>query len=89
MSAAVSQLFDSHAQEYQALSAQAAAFHEQFVDLVNAGGAAYAGAEAANATAMAAAVTEAVTEAPNEAPNEAATHDAHALFQGEIDQSTI
>ena len=50
VSAAIAALFGAHAQAYQALSAQAAAFHSQFVQLMNAGRGAYAGAEAANAT---------------------------------------
>ena len=53
VSAAVAALFGAHAQSYQALSAQAAAFHQQFVQLMNSGASAYAGAEAANAAATA------------------------------------
>jgi hypothetical protein len=41
--AAVTALFGAHAQEYQALSAQAAAFHEEFVQAVTASGNLYAG----------------------------------------------
>ncbi|ETW21325.1 PE family protein [Mycobacterium gastri] len=48
VSFAVSALFDAHAQAYQALSAQAALFHEQFVQLMTAGAGQYAAAEAAN-----------------------------------------
>ena len=40
---------------FQALSAQSALFHGQFVQLLSSGGAAYVGAEAANAAAAAAA----------------------------------
>ncbi|GFG64828.1 PE family protein [Mycobacterium kubicae] len=47
VSAAISQLFGAHGQEFQALHAQAAAFHEEFVSLLNAGAGAYASAEAA------------------------------------------
>nr|WP_142361277.1 PE family protein [Mycobacterium ostraviense] len=39
----------AHAQAYQALSTQAAAFHNQFVQTLSAGAASYASAEAANA----------------------------------------
>ncbi|OBK28547.1 hypothetical protein A5634_20190 [Mycobacterium asiaticum] len=46
VSAAIAQLFGTHGQEFQAISAQAAAFHEQFVGLLNAGAGAYASAEA-------------------------------------------
>ncbi|WP_222106620.1 PE family protein [Mycobacterium kubicae] len=41
-------LFDEHAQAYQALSAQAEAFHNQFVQLMTFGGDQYALSEAAN-----------------------------------------
>ena len=34
VSAAIAQLFGAHAQAYQAISAQAAQFHEQFVQLM-------------------------------------------------------
>jgi PE family len=50
VSAAIAALFGSHAQAYQALSAQAASFHSQFVALMNGGAAQYAMTEAANAT---------------------------------------
>src|ERR1700758_539536 len=49
VSASVATLFGAHAQAYQALSAQAATFHNQFVQLMNGGAASYAGTEAANA----------------------------------------
>jgi hypothetical protein len=48
VSAGVAALFGAFGQEYQALSAQTQAFHEQFVNLLNAGAGAYLGAEAAN-----------------------------------------
>jgi PE family len=47
VSAAIAALFSAHGQGYQALSAQAAAFHDQFVRALTAGTASYAGAEAA------------------------------------------
>lgn len=49
VSAAVTALFNGQAQAFQALQAQAAAFHQQFVGLMNGGAAQYASAEAANA----------------------------------------
>ena len=52
VSAVIAALFGAHAQAYQQLSAQAAMFHEQFVQLMTAGAAQYAGAEAANAMPM-------------------------------------
>ncbi|ORV00483.1 hypothetical protein AWB93_08035 [Mycobacterium bohemicum] len=52
VSAAISQLFGAYAQEYQAISAQAALFHQQFVEAINAGGGQYAAAEAANTSPL-------------------------------------
>ena len=52
VSAAISALFNWHAQAYQILSAQAQAFHNQFVQLMSAGAGQYAVAEAANASPM-------------------------------------
>ena len=48
MSAVIAALFGSHAQAYQALSAQAAAFHQRFVQLMTKGAASYVSTEAAN-----------------------------------------
>jgi hypothetical protein len=50
VSAAIAELFSGHARAYQALSAQAALFHERFVQALTAGAGVYAGAEAANAS---------------------------------------
>jgi hypothetical protein len=69
VSLALSQMFGTYGQEFQALSAQAAAFHNQFVSLMNGGASAYLGAEIANvqqglATApTSAAVTDPLTGA--------------------------
>jgi hypothetical protein len=52
VSAAVAGLFTTQAQAYRALSAQAAWFHQQFVQLMNAGSAQYATTEAANASPL-------------------------------------
>src|ERR1700677_2789161 len=52
VSSAIAGLFSAQAQAYQALSAQASTFHQQFVQLMNAGAATYASAEAANATPL-------------------------------------
>src|SRR5271156_2008686 len=49
VSEAVASVFGAHAQFYQALGAQAATFHQQFVQLLNASAGSYADAEAANA----------------------------------------
>lgn len=48
VSAAISSLMNAQAQEYQALSAQAAEFHSQFVNLLTAGAGSYLNAETAN-----------------------------------------
>ena len=48
VSVAISALFDTHGQQFQALSAQAEAFHSEFVQLLNSGAASYLSAEAAN-----------------------------------------
>ena len=52
VSAQIAALFGSHAQAYRTVSAEAAAFHEQFVGALRAGAAAYASAEAANASPL-------------------------------------
>lgn len=49
ISLAISQLFGTYGQQFQALTAQATAFHDEFVRLLNGGAAAYASAEIANA----------------------------------------
>lgn len=56
VSATIAVLFGAHGQAYQALSAQAAAFHQQFVQLMSDGAAQYASAEAANANPFQAAL---------------------------------
>src|SRR5262245_38114840 len=48
VSVAVAALFGTHARGYQALSAQVAAFHDQFVRTLATGAGAYTAAEAAN-----------------------------------------
>ncbi|WP_415823495.1 PE family protein, partial [Mycobacterium basiliense] len=52
VSAAVAAFFDAHGLGYQALSVQAAAFHDQFVQRLFGGAAAYASAEAASANPL-------------------------------------
>ncbi|MGO9927040.1 MAG: PE family protein, partial [Mycobacterium sp.] len=49
VSAAIATLFGNFGQQYQLLSAQAQAFHTEFVDLLNAGAGAYLSTEIANA----------------------------------------
>jgi hypothetical protein len=48
VSTSVAHVFARHAQDYQALAGQAAAFHDQFVQHLTAGACSYASAEAAN-----------------------------------------
>jgi PE-PPE domain/PE family len=52
VSAAIAQVFSSHGQGFQALGAQAAAFHEEFVKALNAGLGSYVHSEAANVAAL-------------------------------------
>src|ERR1700757_1021338 len=52
VSTVVASLFAQHGQAFQALSAQAATFHAQFVQLMTGTGAAYTAAEAANASPL-------------------------------------
>ncbi|ORA71015.1 PE family protein, partial [Mycobacterium heidelbergense] len=52
VSTAIASVFSSHAQQYQALSARAAAFHAQFVQALAGAGGAYADAEAAGASSL-------------------------------------
>ncbi len=49
VSAMIAQLFGGHGQQFQALAARAAAFHEQFVNLLNSGANSYLTTEVANA----------------------------------------
>jgi len=48
VSLAITAMFGTHAREYQALSAQAATFHSQFVSTLNAGADSYVSTEVAN-----------------------------------------
>ncbi|WP_186240932.1 PE family protein, partial [Mycobacterium simulans] len=52
VSAAIAALFGTHGQEYQAISVQAALFHERFVQSLTAASGAYARAEAVNASPL-------------------------------------
>jgi hypothetical protein len=52
VSATIAALFDAHSQAYQALSAQAALFHQEFVNLMTGGATEYALAEAQNASPL-------------------------------------
>src|SRR5260370_30532215 len=52
VSAAIAALLSAHGQGYQALSAQASAFHEEVVQLLTGASGAYAAAEVANASPL-------------------------------------
>ncbi|MGO9384376.1 MAG: PE family protein [Mycobacterium sp.] len=52
VSASIAHLFSRHAQDYQGLAGRAAAFHEQFVQHMNASTGSYAAAEAAGAASL-------------------------------------
>jgi hypothetical protein len=52
VSVSIARLFSQEAQDYQALAAQAAAFHEQFIQQLTASAASYASAEAANVRSL-------------------------------------
>jgi PE family len=52
VSMSIAALFGTHSQIYQQLSAQAALFHQQFVQLMNGSAAQYAATEAANASPL-------------------------------------
>jgi hypothetical protein len=52
VSAAITSLFGAHAQEFQAVSARAAAFHDEFVNLLSGGATQYVSAEVAGVQQM-------------------------------------
>src|SRR5271156_4784815 len=52
VSAAIAAVFSAHGQGFQAASAQAAAFHDQFVQALTTGAGSYVSAEAANVAAF-------------------------------------
>src|SRR5262249_37914108 len=52
VSTAIAALFSQHGQGYQKLVAQAAAFHDQFVQTLTSAGDSYAAAEAANVSPL-------------------------------------
>ncbi len=67
VSSAISAVLGAYGQEFQAISAQAATFHDEFVNSLSGGAAQYLGAEAANAQHVAAAVVN-TTTMPNTPP---------------------
>jgi PE family len=82
VSAAIAAMFSAHGRGFQALSAQAAVFHTQFVQTLTAGAGSYVGTEAANVaafTANPAASAAAAGLAPLQSLNNVATQLAGAL----------
>lgn len=64
VSLAITSLFGEHAREYQAISAQAATFHDEFVSLLHAGVGSYVSAEVANAGQALSSVVSGAAAAP-------------------------
>ncbi len=52
VSASIAHLFSQHAEDYQAVAGQAAAFHKQFIQNLNASARSYASTEAANTSSL-------------------------------------
>jgi PE family protein len=52
VSASIAHLFSQHAEDYQAVAGQAAAFHQQFIQNLNASARSYASTEAANTLSL-------------------------------------
>jgi len=52
VSASIAHLFSQHARDYQAVAGPVAAFHEQFIQTLNASARSYASAEAANTSSL-------------------------------------
>ncbi len=68
VSAAVQSMFAAHAEGYQSLSAQVAAFHSRFVSLLNGGAAGYLSSEIANAQQMLGTGGTAAADVPMDGP---------------------
>jgi PE family len=52
VSASIAHLFSQHAEDYQAVAGQAAVFHQQFIQNLNASARSYASTEAANTLSL-------------------------------------
>ena len=89
VSAAITALFGTHAQEFQTLSAEAAAFHEGFIKLLNGGAAQYVSTEIANARQTLANPPMGTGHAPVAAANSAAAvvHTARNFNFGPLELS--
>ncbi|MGA7051664.1 MAG: PE family protein [Mycobacterium sp.] len=69
VSASIAHLFSRHAQNYQALAGQAAAFNQQFVQHLHTSAHSYVAAEAANATSLPQLNVSALTALPGQLLN--------------------
>ena len=74
VSAAIAALFSAHSQGFQAVSAQAAAFHAQFVQTLRSSAGSYASAEAANLAALENTLVTAIFGSPATPPVPATQH---------------
>jgi triacylglycerol lipase len=74
VSAAIAAVFSAHGRSYQALGAQAAAFHAQFVQAVKSSEGSYASAEAANLAALENTLRTAIFGSPATPPVPATQH---------------
>ncbi len=81
VSVAIAALFGAHAQQFQSISAQASAFHGQFVRSLTSSAGAYLGAEVANAQQVATSVQSAVGSIAS-APARFKTVGAPTLLRG-------
>ncbi|WP_156689332.1 PE family protein [Mycobacterium sp. Marseille-P9652] len=87
VSQAIASLFSGYAQRYQALSAQASAFHDTFVNLLGGGAAQYVSTEIANAGQM----LVNTVQAPSQSllGNPAASSPSPGVFSSLIDAALI
>ena len=74
VSAAIAAVFSAHGQGFQALSAQAAAFHAQFVQALKSSAGSYASTEAANLAALENTLLTAIFGSPAISPVPATQH---------------
>src|SRR4051812_7351751 len=69
VSLAIAAYFSQHGEDFQALSAKADAFHQQFEQALKGGGNSYAATEAANASPLQSAPLQSVLGAPAQTPS--------------------
>ena len=88
VSAAIAAVFSAHGQGFQALGAQAAAFHDQFVQALTAAAGSYAGAEAANVAAITAGPAQTLGQDVLSVIGTRAIGNGFAFVQQEIQQTS-